>query len=226
MFLLQGGGQRHSQSPFTPYHTDCGVLGSAALRPHWLSILMCTVAHRRWEAQEEGLSGRHQGRQEQLQGRAQLRGQALPSGRCSAQQHGRRGATTTQGQGHPPVVSVKPGVWRARRDSNPRPSAPEADALSTELRAHKTTAVYADAVRACVVAVVSCLLETAPLAASPLRRLLGRRWPRATASRRRDRPGHGPGLCSPRANSTDATACSSQGSGATSCQARNRAVLS
>ncbi len=27
------------------------------------------------------------------------------------------------------------GRWRARRDSNPRPSAPEADALSTELRA-------------------------------------------------------------------------------------------
>ena len=28
--------------------------------------------------------------------------------------------------------------WRARRDSNPRPSAPEADALSAELRARRT----------------------------------------------------------------------------------------
>ncbi len=30
------------------------------------------------------------------------------------------------------------GVWRARRDSNPRPSGPQPDALSTELRAHAT----------------------------------------------------------------------------------------
>ena len=33
---------------------------------------------------------------------------------------------------------VDDGRWRARRDSNPRPSGPQPDALSTELRAHAT----------------------------------------------------------------------------------------
>src|SRR3954447_11533579 len=32
------------------------------------------------------------------------------------------------------------GEWRARRDSNPRPSGPQPDALSTELRAHDAAA--------------------------------------------------------------------------------------
>ena len=31
---------------------------------------------------------------------------------------------------------LDPGCWRARRDSNSRPSGPQPDALSTELRAH------------------------------------------------------------------------------------------
>ena len=38
--------------------------------------------------------------------------------------------------------SFIPGKWRARRDSNPRPSVPKTDALSTELQAHIQSHCY------------------------------------------------------------------------------------
>src|SRR5690349_11436365 len=50
-------------------------------------------------------------------------------------------AVTRSACGHDTVAGhgnhgTELGSWRARRDSNPRPSGPQPDALSTELRAH------------------------------------------------------------------------------------------
>ena len=45
-------------------------------------------------------------------------------------------ARSPLGAGGAPLSSRPLWFWRARRDSNPRPSGPQPDALSTELRAH------------------------------------------------------------------------------------------
>jgi hypothetical protein len=62
---------------------------------------------------------------------APIRRPARPSGVGSP---GQPAARTSRPWG-PQHRVVRPGGWRARRDSNPRPSDPKSDALSTELRA-------------------------------------------------------------------------------------------
>src|SRR6266496_2615812 len=42
------------------------------------------------------------------------------------------------------VCWFQKGIWRARRDSNSRPSGPQPDALSTELRAHAAVPTNGD----------------------------------------------------------------------------------